>query len=240
MQEVNLAEFLKRSSPTTWLFTGDSITQGAVHTRGWRDFSQLFKERLGELARNDDIVINTGVGGWSLGPLAQRLEDRVLRWRPDVVFPMFGTNDSAAGAEHVKSWIEAYVDVIAKIRAAGVSQVVVQTTIPMMPTDPEAMMNLSGLKGDLRQGKLRGFQMRRQHLGAYVQATREVAQGASAPLIDHWSVWESAGAARGELMDGGFHPNEYGHRLIAHAMFRACGMWDPKSWTCRLFVPTYQ
>lgn len=46
-----------------------------------------------------------------------------------------------------------------------------------------------------------------------------------------------AGGCRGQLLDEDFHPNEFGHRLIAHTLFKACGMWDEASWTCRLSVP---
>jgi hypothetical protein len=28
--------------PMTWVFTGDSITHGAVHTKGWRCFAEIF------------------------------------------------------------------------------------------------------------------------------------------------------------------------------------------------------
>ena len=57
------------------------------------------------------------------------------------------------------------------------------------------------------------------------------------PLVDHWEKWVEAGGCWGQLLDGGFHPNEFGHRLIAHTLFKACGMWDEASWTCRLSVP---
>ena len=35
----------------------------------------------------------------------------------------------------------------------------------------------------------------------------------------------------------GCHPNEYGHRVLAHAIFRAVGLWDPASRVCQYFVP---
>src|SRR2546421_6398893 len=88
-------DLLRENHPLTWLFAGDSITQGAVHTCGWRDYTQLFKERLGEVGRNEDVVINIAVGGWRVGALVARVEERILRFGPDVVFLMFGTNDAA-------------------------------------------------------------------------------------------------------------------------------------------------
>ena len=36
---------LGRDEPVRWVFTGDSITHGAAHTIGWRDYTELFDER---------------------------------------------------------------------------------------------------------------------------------------------------------------------------------------------------
>ncbi len=41
--------------PLTWVFAGDSITQGIVYTHGWRGYTELFKERLWELGRWEDL-----------------------------------------------------------------------------------------------------------------------------------------------------------------------------------------
>jgi len=32
--------------PVKWLFAGDSITHGALHTWGWRDYTEHFSERI--------------------------------------------------------------------------------------------------------------------------------------------------------------------------------------------------
>ena len=55
---------MAQDRPLKWLFYGDSITHGAVHTFGWRDYTQLFAERIrAELGRNMDVVINTAISG---------------------------------------------------------------------------------------------------------------------------------------------------------------------------------
>ena len=46
----------------TWLFYGDSITPVALHTVGWRDYTELFAERIRfEMGRVNDAIINTGI-----------------------------------------------------------------------------------------------------------------------------------------------------------------------------------
>jgi lysophospholipase L1-like esterase len=223
---------LQAERSVTWLFAGDSITQGAVHTHGWRDYTQIFRERLGELGRNEDVVVNTAVGGWSLPPLAARLDERVVRFRPDAVFLLFGTNDAAGGLQGLETFGAAYAEVVARCRQAGIGLVVLQTTVPLMPLDAERLAAL-----EMPAGKLEGVRRRLACLPAFVEATRQAAAAAGAPLVDHWAVWQRAGWRLGQLSEGLFHANEYGHRLMAHTLFRACGMWSDSSWTCRQFVP---
>jgi acyl-CoA thioesterase-1 len=236
--KIDIQDELNRPDPVNWLFCGDSITQGAAHTRGGRDYPQHFRERLGELARNEDIVINTAVGGWSTGTLEPRLEDRVLRHQPDVVFLLFGTNDAVGGAEGLDAFTERYKGIVNRIREAGIRKVILQTTVPMIRVDPEAQTAaMNWPDPQMRAAKLHGLKQRLQHIESYVEATRNAAAAAGVPLVDHWAVWEECGGQRGQITDGGFHPNEYGHILMAHTLIRACGMWDEKSWVCRLFVP---
>jgi lysophospholipase L1-like esterase len=237
MPDIDVSELLARKEPVRWLFAGDSITQGARHTRGHRDYTQLFKERVGELARNEDIVINTAVGGWNTAALEPRLHDRVLDLQPDAVFLMFGTNDAAGGREELKAFEERYVRILNSILQEGI-QVILQTTIPMLPVQVDAVVAMTEWpNSEAREAKTRGWNQRMETLESYTQKTREVAARCQVPLVDHWEQWIQAGGCRGQLLDGGFHPNEYGHRFLAHSLFKACGMWDVASWTCRLSVP---
>ena len=81
-----------------WVFTGDSITHGALHTKGWRSYPEHFAERVRwELKRMRDIVVNTGVSGDRAQGLLPDLDWRVLHLKPDVVSVMLGVNDSAYG-----------------------------------------------------------------------------------------------------------------------------------------------
>ncbi|MEU1724537.1 SGNH/GDSL hydrolase family protein [Nonomuraea sp. NPDC005692] len=110
---------------TVWLFTGDSVTQGALHTFGWRDYTQLFAERVRfELNRPSDVVINTGVSGQKVSQLD--VENAVLRHRPDVVVLMFGLNDCVAGPAGLPAFGRDYAAVVSRVREAG-AKVVLQT-----------------------------------------------------------------------------------------------------------------
>ena len=215
-----IRQLLKREAPVKWLFTGDSITHGARHTVGWRDYTELFSERLRyELGRGRDIVIKTGISGWTIERIANDLEWNVLQFHPDCVSIMIGMNDCVAlGAGGIGQFKATYLQTIERIREGCGAQILLHTPNWMLPTDrPERYDNLP----------------------AYVEAVREVACVAGAPLVDHFSEWVAASQndAMHHWIGHGCHPNEYGHRVLAHALFRALGIWDDASWTCRLIVP---
>src|SRR5687768_2018263 len=96
MQRVQ--QLLRSDQPIKWLFYGDSITHGAYHTFGWRDYTELFSERIRyELNRREDIVIKSAMSGNTTRDLLERFEWRVQQFSPHVVFIMIGMNDCAAG-----------------------------------------------------------------------------------------------------------------------------------------------
>ena len=93
-----IQQLLRDKDPVTWVFTGDSITQGAFHTMGWRSYVEHFAERVRfELKRSRDIVINTGISGNRMTGLVPDAEWRVHRFQPQVVSLMMGMNDCVAG-----------------------------------------------------------------------------------------------------------------------------------------------
>jgi lysophospholipase L1-like esterase len=133
-----------------------------------------------------------------------------------------------------------YRSVVERLRSAGVSRVVLQTPPGVTPLDPDAATRGVTYPDErTREAKLRGLRVRIAWIAGYAEAVREVADACGAALVDQFAVWEDARRRNslGQLMDGGFHPNEYGHRLLAHTLIRELGLWSEESWTCRLFVP---
>jgi acyl-CoA thioesterase-1 len=204
----------EREQPATWLFTGDSITHGALHTYGWRTYPELFAERVRfELGRPRDIVVNTGISGDRLPGLLADWEWRVARLQPRVVSVMMGMNDCTAGAsgrEPFRGQLNTLVDRILAIPGC----------VPLLHT-MNAVTPLATERADLP---------------AYVEAIRDVAARRHVPLIDHHGQWARS-SFYGWLNDGTIHPNEYGHRVFAVRIFRELGIFDAASPTCRLFIP---
>jgi lysophospholipase L1-like esterase len=214
-----IAAFLKRPEPVKWLFAGDSIAQGALHTMGCRDYSELYCERVRwELNRRRDCVIKTAISGWKVGNLLDDIEWSVLQHRADVVCIGVGMNDCAEGPEQRDGFRQRYRKLIGQIRDHSEVAIVLQTPNRITPADA------------LRFG----------HLPDYTAAIRDVAESEKAALVDHFAAWEAAEKAQtiNYWLSDPCHPNECGHRAMANEIFRALGIFDPsESRVCRLFVP---
>ena len=207
---------LKGAGPARWLFYGDSITHGAKHTCGRRDFTEHFRERvLWELRRKNDLVFNSAYSGFTAADLLRDFEWRAAAFRPTVAFVMTGTNDSAqkrnVSPEEFARQLDELLD---RFEAIG-CLTVLQTPVPV----------------------LRDLDPTRARLPRMAEAMRQTASRRNVPLIDHFAVW-SGDPAEFYLHADELHPNSLGHIRIAHDIFKALDIFDPRtSWVCRLFAP---
>ena len=212
-----IQELMDAGRPVKWLFYGDSITHGALHTFGWRDYTELFAERIRwELRRVRDVVINTGISGQTTRDLLGDFDWRVVQFRPDVVFVMIGMNDCSSNRGITAGEFRKNLDELAdRIGAAG-ALTVLQTTNPIMPgTSPDREPGFDGC----------------------MDAIRAVAADRGLPLVDHTAHWRANREKHPFWMSDAFHPNEYGHRVFAQCIFRALGIHEPAGNCSRLFVP---
>lgn len=212
MEKIKL--LLSETSPIRWLFYGDSITHGAKHTCGKRDFSELFRERiLWEMQRRNDLVLNSAYSGFKTVDLLRDFDFRAAAFKPHVAFVMIGTNDSATEidlAEYQKQLNE-LLDKFAAIDC----QVVLQTPPPV----------------------LRNLDEQRVRVPEFAEAARQVAQKRNVPLIDHFKLWQEC-PAEFYLHADVLHPNALGHIKLAHDIFKAMDIFDiQSSWVCRFYAP---
>lgn len=206
--------------PLIWVFTGDSITHGALHTYGWRSYVEHFQERVRfEMKRYTDIVINTGITGDTMKGILARDEWRMFQFKPHVISLKIGMNDCRDGEKGLTFFKESLEKLVEKTQ---------NKKIQLLLNTP----NLIQFELDKA----------RQSLPLYVEAIREIATKHKLPLVDHYEYWlkETKGAARLQmwLNDGSIHPNNFGHIVLARTMFQDLGIFDEKSIVCnRLFVP---
>lgn len=212
-----IRQLLRADEPVKWLFYGDSITHGALHTFGWRDYVELFAERVRfEMARATDVVINTAISGDNTRGLLGGFDWRVKQFEPHVAFIMIGMNDSTDTNDISLAEFEANLyELVERLGALG-TMPVLQTTCPILP----------GAAPD-----------REPHLPKYMDAIRDVAASRELPLIDHTAHWLEHPDSSDYWMSRDVHPNEFGHRVFARLLFGELDIDDPQSPTCQLFIP---
>ncbi len=192
----------------TWLFMGDSITHGAAHTHGYDSVPQLFEKYVKEdLGRTDDIVINTAVSGATTDRTLENIEQRMTKYRPDIVSVMLGTNDTINEAYRTK--LEA---IVTAIREANPDALILFRSPTPAKSDNYAA-KLPGENGSV----------------ALMKAAAE-ADG-SILFIDQYTDWNAEISAYPYLFgsafyfgDGNIHPGAAGQLRMAKQFIRACGL----------------
>ena len=202
------------SKPARWIFTGDSITQGAKHTLGYRSYSEIFSERIRfEMNRSRDIIINTAISGHVTVDILNDFEWRINQFNPHVVSLMIGTNDAADSRKiAVEVFEQNLLMLIQKIQNAN--------AIPILHTP-----NTITCEGSGKQ---------RSRLAQYVNTVRKVALKMNVMLVDHWKFWEVNEKRRNSehwLADP-LHPGGRGHLELAREFFRTIKICDNQSFTC--------
>ena len=212
-----IKEFFGQETPRKWLFYGDSITHGALHTYGHRDYVELFAERVRfEMGRVSDLVITSAISGDNTRGLLSGFEWRVAQFKPDAVFVMIGMNDCSEGNDISLAEFRENLDRLTGMIGDLCSIPVLQTTCPILPN----------LAPD-----------RSPYFDGFMDAIREVAVDRDVPLIDHTRFWLEHSDSHFYWMSNEFHPNHHGHLAFAKLIYEELGIWDPASASCRFFLP---
>jgi len=211
-----IKELLALETPVRWVFSGDSITHGAFHTFGARDYTELFTERIRfEMRRSLDAVIKTAISGTDTSSPLNNFNTLIGQFAPHVVFLMFGMNDCCAQSVPPEKFEKNIYDLVDKI--AGIGAVpVLQTTCPVLPG---------------------ACSEREQYLDKYMDLVRAAAESRKLDLIDHNLFWKKNGSDLHYWMNDAIHPNALGHRVFARLIFEKMGIFDEASNTCSFFVP---
>lgn len=103
------------------VFTGDSITHGPLHTKGYRSYTEHFRERLKEKFKNNIvkeniIIFNTGVSGATTRDIIRDFNICVDICDPDIVFIMLGMNDSSNEIVPLEEYRKNILELINKVR----------------------------------------------------------------------------------------------------------------------------
>ena len=201
---VRIADLLGSDRALTWVFTGDSITQGIRHTWGARAWVEHVHERVRwEHGRWQDAIVNTGVAGWGAPDVLGAFDVLVARFQPEVVSIALGMNDAMGGRQGLASFASAMSQLVRRSEALG-AVVVLHT--------PNTVGWEAGNVSDL--------------VAAYAQVVRDVAADFDLQVVDHQARWSARfdGGPPAGWLDDGVHPNAEGHRQLAAAFFDTVGL----------------
>lgn len=215
--KARISDLLKeKKTPLIWVFTGDSITQGAKHTHGFRSYPEIFAERIRwELGRVRDVIINTGISGNTTQTILDDFNWRVKQFRPNVVSLMIGTNDCAKERVNIESFEKNLFSLVKTFRDIDAIPVLHTPNIIITEKDPS-----------------------RPRLSEYVSVTRKVAATEKVILVDNYRYWqETLESKSGEKvykdwLNDPLHPDGEGHSEIARLIFRELLIFDPAAATC--------
>jgi lysophospholipase L1-like esterase len=204
---TRLRTLLDSDTPLTWVITGDSITQGMVHTQGARNYVEHLHALIrGDLDRVQDAVINTGISGWRTVQLLEDFDRRVATWHPHVVTLMIGTNDCAYPAIDPAQFAASVTEFVTRVRDLGAIPVLQTPPAIDPPNAPE-----------------------RVRIPDFAQAIRDVAAAQDTILVDQFARFAKRGAGKvngvpWQLMGDPFHPNAAGHAELALGIAESLGL----------------
>jgi len=212
-----ITKLLNSDKSIKWLFYGDSITDGIQHTFGYRDYTELFSERVRfELERHMDIISNTAISGNNTRNLISSFDWRVGNLNPDIVFLMIGMNDcSDLNDISIHEFEDNLLELINKITNIDAIPIL-QTSCPILPEQAPDRL---------------------PYFDSYMDIIRKIASDNSLPLIDHNQFWKEHIDKHFYWMSNAFHPNHYGHRSFAKYIYNCLDIDDNNSHSCNLFIP---
>lgn len=200
MSEITLPD-----RPLTWVFAGDSITQGVLHTYGRRCWVEHVAERVHtQLDRTTDILINSGMSGWTSAWVLREFDWLIGRFAPDVLSIALGTNDASVDPERHAGPDEVAAAIVEIGRRADAWLTIVHTPPPIAAEAYD----------------------RRPDFDAYAPAIRGAAAELGAVLVDHAAYWPRRFGEDSPLpwLDDVLHPNATGQLAMADLTLAALGL----------------
>ena len=205
------AEFSARALPTTqqklraggalrMVAYGDSITAGGEATEPGLIFWERWAAALRQEYPNTKIESSNGAtGGDSTVQGLQRLREKVLSHKPDLVLIGFGMNDHNRGGVPLAKFEENLVSIIDQIRAETSAEIVLFSAFPPNPKWHYGSHNMA----------------------AYADATEKVARLKHCAFADVFHLWQQFAVPKKpeDLLGNNInHPNDFGHWIYYQAL----------------------
>ena len=193
-----------------WVFIGNSVTQGAMHTHGGRSYEEHISEiirweyKRGMGDRKGDLFINAAESGEGTEAFFKREEWQLQQFKADVVFIYLGNKVSS-----IEEYQGHLTTIVRHIRAQG--------AIPVLEVPcPSPSQTHS------------------------YASVRVVADREKCLLVDHQAYWQELIGGNGdkpEWKNNAMHPNAAGHLVMAHAIVKELGIEPNGSRVLALPIP---
>lgn len=178
---------------------GDSITWGGEASATRLIFWQRWVRDLRENHPHARITVHNGAtGGDTTTQGLQRLDEKVLRWKPDLVLVGFGMNDHNRGSITLPRFRRQLREIVERIRATG-AEVILYSAFP---PNPHWMHSAHRME-------------------RYAEATRNVATITDCAFADVFAHWQTITARKRPedlLANNINHPNDFGHWIYYQAL----------------------
>ena len=166
---------LENGEQVTIVALGDSNTELTFHTHGHLNWVYLLQVALYEkYGPNRVIMINAACSGKGAADGLSRLKRDVLRFDPDLVIICYWDGDMAP-----------YGQIIAEIRAAGDSEILLRTPNPIVAP------NIPSVSPPVASGK----EWPASDKGTVAASIISLAEEHQLPVVDHYHAWLNADAS---------------------------------------------
>lgn len=176
-------EKLKTGKQVTIVAFGDSITEITFHTRGHMNWVGLLSEAIFEKYGNGVCtMINSGKCASSYTDALKRLDNDVLRFKPDLVILAFGMNDAGRGEKYLDTFRNEVRECVSRIRTACGSEILICTPNPIVTVNGLPLPKEQPVPG-------KPLETINRPLKLYSEALVQLAKELNCPVVDHYTLW---------------------------------------------------
>jgi lysophospholipase L1-like esterase len=180
----NSLKKLQTQEPFTMVSVGDSNNVIAGHTKGHFNWFHYIQLALCETYGDGFIYsINSATCGNTVAKQLPRLEQDILRFRPDLVIASFGINDQKMGIERLEEFRSSYREFVRRVRKDSGAEILLRTPAPKVFG--------SGYGEALPPAAAPGVAWAGENgvIGLYARAIVDLGHELNCVVCDHYSAW---------------------------------------------------
>lgn len=190
---------------------GDSITYGYNASNRKTSWAGRLDEYLKKELKGQFEIINNGRIGETAQEGFEDVEDKVIKYTPDIVFIGYGTNDcSKENGSYANDFynFESNMEDIAETIKSQTNAVIV---FNLAPPVIEKRCNADGVK------------IHNRDVVAYNNIVKKISGSMMLSFIDHYELMSDLENLGELICEDGIHPNDEGHNVIFKNIIGSAG-----------------